>query len=76
MLLEVIATSADDCTTAQAAGADRIELCCALALGGLTPSAALVQRARAATTPGWSSTAAPASMAAPVATVAPGRRRW
>jgi copper homeostasis protein len=50
MLLEVIATSAEDCATAQAAGADRIELCCALALGGLTPSAALVQRARAATT--------------------------
>lgn len=50
MLLEVIATSADDCATAQAAGADRIELCCALALGGLTPSAALVQRARATAT--------------------------
>jgi copper homeostasis protein len=50
MLLEVIATSSEDCATAQAAGADRIELCCALALGGLTPSAALVQRARAATT--------------------------
>ena len=50
MLLEVIATSAEDCATAQAAGGDRIELCCALALGGLTPSAALVQRARAATT--------------------------
>lgn len=49
MLLEVIATSADDCATAEAAGADRIELCAGLALGGLTPSAALVQRARAAT---------------------------
>lgn len=49
ILLEIIATSADDCVTIQQAGADRIELCSALALGGLTPSAALVQRARATT---------------------------
>ncbi|HAJ35350.1 MAG TPA: copper homeostasis protein CutC, partial [Chloroflexi bacterium] len=47
ILLEIIATSADDCAAIQQAGADRIELCSALALGGLTPSAALVQRARA-----------------------------
>lgn len=49
ILLEVIATSADDCTAIEQAGADRIELCSALGLGGLTPSAALVQRARATT---------------------------
>lgn len=49
MLLEVIATSAEDCAVAAAAGADRIELCCALELGGLTPSLGLVQAARAAT---------------------------
>ena len=49
ILLEIIATSADDCAAIQQAGADRIELCSALALGGLTPSAALVQRARAIT---------------------------
>jgi copper homeostasis protein len=49
VLLEIIATSADDCAAIERAGGDRIELCSALALGGLTPSAALVQRARAAT---------------------------
>lgn len=49
IMLEIIATCADDCAAIEAAGADRIELCSALALGGLTPSAALVQRARALT---------------------------
>lgn len=49
ILLEIIATSAADCVVIERAGGDRIELCSALALGGLTPSAALVQRARAAT---------------------------
>lgn len=49
ILLEIIATSAADCAVIEEAGADRIELCSALALGGLTPSAALVQRARAMT---------------------------
>jgi len=49
VLLELIATSADDCVAIERAGGDRIELCSALSLGGLTPSAALVQRARAAT---------------------------
>lgn len=49
LLLEVIATAAHECTVIERAGGDRIELCSALALGGLTPSAALVQRARAAT---------------------------
>lgn len=49
VLLEIIATSAEDCAVIERAGADRIELCTALSLGGLTPSAALVQRARAVT---------------------------
>jgi copper homeostasis protein len=49
ILLEIIATCADDCTAIEQVGGDRIELCSALALGGLTPSAALVQRARALT---------------------------
>ncbi|MCS6828107.1 MAG: hypothetical protein NZ553_15945 [Caldilinea sp.] len=49
IILELIATSAEDCAIIERMGGDRIELCSALALGGLTPSAALVQRARAAT---------------------------
>jgi copper homeostasis protein len=49
ILLEIIATAADDCAAIEQAGGDRIELCSALTLGGLTPSAALVQRARETT---------------------------
>jgi len=49
IVLELIATSGEDCAVIEREGGDRIELCSALALGGLTPSAALVQRARAAT---------------------------
>lgn len=49
MLLEVIATSSEDCATAEWAGADRIELCAALEVGGLTPSAGLLAMARTAT---------------------------
>lgn len=49
VLLEIIATSAEECAEIERAGGDRIELCSALTLGGLTPSAALVQRARTAT---------------------------
>ena len=48
-ILEIIATSADDCTVIERHGGERIELCTALALGGLTPSAGLVAAARAAT---------------------------
>ena len=48
ILLEVIATSPDDCVAAQAGGADRIELCSAMPLGGLTPSLGLLIEARAA----------------------------
>ena len=49
ILLEIIATSAEDCATIERHGGERIELCAALALGGLTPSAGLVAAARAAT---------------------------
>lgn len=49
VLLEIIATSAEDCAVIERTGGDRIELCSALSLGGLTPSAALVQRAKAVT---------------------------
>src|SRR5262249_36385522 len=38
LLLEVIVSSLDDARAAAAGGADRFELCGALALGGLTPS--------------------------------------
>ncbi len=48
ILLEVIATSPADCVAAQTGGADRIELCSAMPLGGLTPSLGLLIEARAA----------------------------
>lgn len=43
ILVEVCAGSLEDCIIAEAAGADRIELNSALALGGLTPSAGLLK---------------------------------
>lgn len=49
LLLEVIANSVDDCLAAEQGGADRIELCTALELGGLTPSFGLLCAARRAT---------------------------
>lgn len=49
VILEVIATSVDDCRAVEAGGGDRIELCTALELGGLTPSAGLLIAARQAT---------------------------
>lgn len=42
-ILEVLATSPDEITTAVAGGADRLELCADYAGGGLTPSASLVR---------------------------------
>lgn len=38
MLVEVCANSLESARVAEAAGADRIELCCELAVGGVTPS--------------------------------------
>ena len=38
ILLEIVASTLDDCIAAESGGADRIELCTAIATGGLTPS--------------------------------------
>ena len=46
MLLEICASSLTSAVNAQAGGAQRIELCCNLEQGGLTPSAATIQLAR------------------------------
>ncbi|MEN1681353.1 MAG: copper homeostasis protein CutC [Planctomycetota bacterium] len=43
-VLEVCAGSLDDAVSATAAGADRLELCGSLELGGLTPSIGLVEQ--------------------------------
>ncbi len=52
VLLEVAVASLDDAVTAAAAGADRLELNAALALGGLTPSlGTLIEVKRAVTIP-------------------------
>ena len=46
VLLEVCVDDAEGLDAAIAGGADRIELCAALALGGLTPSIGLMKRVR------------------------------
>lgn len=38
ILLEIVASTVEDCLAAASSGADRIELCAAIAGGGLTPS--------------------------------------
>jgi len=47
--LEICTASAEDCAVAEQSGADRVELNCALMLGGLTPSLGALREARAAT---------------------------
>ena len=44
MILEICANSYDSAVAAQDAGADRIELCVELSVGGLTPSLGLVEK--------------------------------
>jgi copper homeostasis protein len=46
VLVEIVC-SVDDCVAAVNAGADRIELCAAIPLGGLTPPLSLLQEAKA-----------------------------
>jgi copper homeostasis protein len=46
--LEICTASVEDCVKAEQGGADRVELNCALMLGGLTPSLGTVREARAA----------------------------
>jgi copper homeostasis protein len=49
LLVEAVCCSADDCVEAEAGGADRIELCGELVVGGLTPSLGTLIEARAST---------------------------
>ena len=46
MLVEVCANSLESAQVAEAAGADRIELCCELAVGGVTPSFGMLAAVR------------------------------
>ena len=49
IFIEAVACSVDDCLEAEAGGADRLELCSAMMVGGLTPSLGTLIDARAAT---------------------------
>jgi copper homeostasis protein len=46
VLVEIVCCSVDDCLEAEKGGANRIELCAALPLGGLTPSLGLFLEAK------------------------------
>lgn len=46
ILLEIVASTVDDCVAAESGGADRIELCAAIASGGLTASLATLIEAK------------------------------
>ena len=46
ILLEIIASTVDDCLAAESGGADRVELCSAITTGGLTPSLGTLIEAR------------------------------
>ncbi len=46
MLIEICCGSIDDAIEAEAGGADRVELCSALFLGGLTPSLGTILEAK------------------------------
>jgi len=48
VLVEVVADSVHGALAAEAAGADRIELCCAVGEGGLTPSLGLLRATKSA----------------------------
>ena len=46
MIVEVCAASLDSALIAERAGADRIELCSELGVGGITPSAGLFKKVK------------------------------
>lgn len=52
MLVEIIACSVEDAVIAEENGADRVELCVGIELGGLTPSLGLLREVRRQTTLG------------------------
>lgn len=49
MIIEIVCCAVEDCRIAEAGGADRIELCGGLEVGGMTPSIGMVEAALEAT---------------------------